>query len=87
MPLNGGQLAIVVAKVTNTDHCGQNTAYVMPYKFCYVAARTPWLLPAFSFALKPRCWHRITVANHSELFLLKRRVVLGVCFALSVETS
>ena len=33
VPLNGGQLAIVVAKVTNTDHCGQSTAYVMPYKF------------------------------------------------------
>ena len=43
-------------------------------------------MPAFSFALKPRCWHRITVANHSELFLLKRRVDQGVCFALTVET-
>ena len=26
MPVSGGQLALVMAKVTTTNHCGQNTA-------------------------------------------------------------
>ena len=27
LPVSGGQLALVMAKVTTTNHCGQNTAY------------------------------------------------------------
>ena len=29
VPASGGQLAVVVAKWTTTDHCGQNTAVTL----------------------------------------------------------
>ena len=39
MPVSGGQLALVMAKVTTTNHCGQNTGISFFLSQCLPLAR------------------------------------------------
>ena len=41
LPVGGGQLALVLAKVTTMNHCGQNTVYGTYVLFR--ASRFPWV--------------------------------------------